>query len=150
CRPVRISRMKSGWKSHPALPRSLRSLLLARQSYSLLLTAPARQLPAAMLVQHIDQLVVKRRDIVRLAAADPVAIDDHFFIHPVTTGIADIVLQRRPAGHGAPFDQSGRHQYPAAVADHEDRLAGFIDLLHEPLRRGHGAQLVAIDHAARE
>src|SRR5690606_33394679 len=94
CRPIHLSRMKSGWKSHPALPRSLRSLPLARQSYSLLLTAPARQLPAAMLVQHIDQLVVKRRDVVRLAAADPVAIDDHFFIHPVATGIADIVLQR--------------------------------------------------------
>src|SRR6266568_3639461 len=49
------------------------------------------------LIEQTDDLAVECREIVGLAARHPVAVADALLVAPVRAGIAEVVLQRRPA-----------------------------------------------------
>ena len=74
--------------------------------------------------QCADQLTTERRNIIRLPAADQVAVFDHFLIDPVGAGIHQIILECLVAGHGFAIHQPRRNQQPAAMADHRNRITG--------------------------
>ena len=43
-----------------------------------------------------DDLLAERRNVVRLAAGDDVAVENHLLVNPVRPGILEIGFQRRP------------------------------------------------------
>ena len=46
-------------------------------------------------LQHVDQRLGKRRDIIGHAAGDEVAVDRDFFIHHVGAGVGEIGADRK-------------------------------------------------------
>src|SRR5207253_8649378 len=70
----------------------------------------------------LDQLLVERGYVVRLAARDEAVVDVDLLVDPVPAGVADVGLQgrerrQRPAAHDAGLDQR-----PWRMADRADRL----------------------------
>src|SRR6185295_6581938 len=115
-----------------ACRRSTRSSLVVR----LIDSAPdfARVAPVAArrrgprLAHDADALAVEGGQVVRFAAADPVAVADALLVFPDRAGVAHVVLQRRPARERAALDEAGGDQDPPAVADDHHRLPGAVDL----------------------
>ena len=70
-----------------------------------------------------DQPFVERREIVRLAAGGEIPVGDHFFIDPVTAGVANIRAHRWPGGEGFLLQDASFDQEPGTVADDADRFA---------------------------
>src|SRR6266508_2395917 len=85
----------------------------------------------AALGKLLDQLLVERRDVIRLPARHEPLVDVHLFVDPGAARVADVGLERRerrqrPAAHDA-----GLHERPGRVADCADRLALFEEVAHE-------------------
>lgn len=59
------------------------------------------RLPAG-LAEQLDHLPIERQDIVGLAAGDEPLVDHCFLINPLSAGVAQIGLQRRPRGDAPP------------------------------------------------
>ena len=79
-----------------------------------------------------------------------IAVADDFAVLPVRTGVAHVVLQRRPGGDAPAVHEPGGNEQPAAVTDDGDRFAGAIHLLHELLRALLDAHRIAVDRRRRE
>src|ERR1700753_184962 len=69
----------------------------------------------ALLTEQSHDLPVEGGQIVRLPAAHPVAIANRFLVLPVAAGVADVVLQRRPARDRSSLHESGRNEQPRTV-----------------------------------
>ena len=54
-------------------------------------------------LKELDHGLVKRRNIVRTPAANPISIADSLFIFPIATRVANIILDRVVARKLAPF-----------------------------------------------
>src|SRR5258706_11291973 len=125
---MQVSKLKSAGPKpgavHAPVPRAP---LLA--NFALL--ARLHRLRGTQLRNRSDHLAVEGRKVVRLAAADEVAVADDLAVLPVGAGIAHFILQRRPRGDAAAVHQSGGNEQPAAMADHRDRFAGPVHLLSE-------------------
>src|SRR5690242_7622622 len=95
--------------------------------------------------KKFEHLAIKCRDVVRLAAAHPITIDQHFSILPFGSGVAEIVLNGVIAGDLSSSHKSGRHQQPRPVADHRNRLACAVDGLRKLLRFRYYSQSIGIE-----
>lgn len=51
-----------------------------------------------VLGKQANHSFIEGRDIIRVAAADPVPVPDHFRIQPVSTGVANVILEGIVAG----------------------------------------------------
>src|SRR5205809_393645 len=83
------------------------------------------------LAELLDDLLVERRQVVRLAARDETLVDHDLLVDPLAPGVADVGLEARPrrdlaAAYHARFDQ-----HPRAVADDANRLALLEEVAHE-------------------
>src|SRR5947199_502472 len=76
-----------------------RAISLPSGAYAELVACLRARFRAARLTEELRHLPVEGRKVIRLAAGDPVAVADAFRVLPVRAGVAQIVLQRRPAGH---------------------------------------------------
>src|ERR1051326_3165037 len=72
---------------------------LRRVSYARFTILRAYILRSQGLAEAATDLFVERGQIVGFAAAHPIAIANHLFVAPSRAGVADVVLQRRPARH---------------------------------------------------
>ena len=84
----------------------------------------------------------ERVQIVRLAAGDPVVVDDHLAIDDVGAGLPQVALDRLPRGQRPPHLQLGGEQQLRAVADRRERPPGRIEGAHELHEAIVGAQIV--------
>ena len=57
--------------------------------------------------KEFDYFAVESRDVIRFAAAYPVAVADDFAIFPSCAAVADVVLQRWPTGHDMAPGETG-------------------------------------------
>src|SRR5260221_2553423 len=95
-----------------------------------LLSLPSYQ----ALREERDHRRIERRKILGAATCHPVAILDHLLVHPVPSGVANVVLEGRPARQRAAFDQTGRDQQPWRMTDGCDWLTGIVELFGKALR----------------
>ena len=79
-------------------------------------------------LERLDQGLGERRDIVRIAAGDDIAIDHHFFVSYPATGIGEIAAQARPACHSLPVDDVSFDEHPGCMADRGDGLALGVEV----------------------
>jgi len=100
--------------------------------------------------KQLDHRLIENRDIIGLAAADPVLVADYCFVAPTTTGIPDIVLKGVVAGEMPALDQSGGNQKLRTVTDDGDRTIRSIHVTDEFSGVFIHAELVGIGDAARE
>src|SRR5262245_28120529 len=83
----------------------------------------------ARLAEQSDHLAIEGRDVVRLAARHKGAVKRHFLIHPLSAGVANIGLERRPRGDAPPARRAGLDDHTGAVADRRHGLAGVEERL---------------------
>src|SRR2546430_9296720 len=100
--------------------------------------------------ETIHHLAIEHRKIIGFAAAHPVLVADAFLVFPTRAGVAEIILQRRPARDVTALHEAGGNQQPGSMTDHRDRFAGAVDLLGDLLRLFVDANCVGIDDAARQ
>src|SRR5438067_4424795 len=91
---------------------------------------------------HADERTHEGREVVGLAGAHEVAVDDDLGVLPHRAGIDEIIGDRRPGGRPPPGQDAGRRRDPPCVADERDRLAPAVHLLHEAFDCGVRAELV--------
>src|SRR5215467_142354 len=60
--------------------------------------------------EQLDHRFVEDRNVIGLAAADPVPVANDLFVAPAAAGIANIVLDRVVAREAAALDQAGGNQ----------------------------------------
>src|SRR5437016_6867984 len=112
-----------------------RASLLPLSAYAELIAFRRRErLRTARFREQLRHFPVERREVVRLAAADPRTVANAFRVLPDRAGVAQVIFQRRPARDDPSLGEPGRDEQPRPVTDHRNWLAGQIDLLHEPLR----------------
>ena len=109
----------------------------------------ATSLPRPLLKQ-LDHAANERGNVIRFAAGNKIAVADHFFIHPVSAGVLQVGLHRRPRGDRRPVASPASMIGPRPVADDRHRLVVLEEGLHELHRLGLHAQLVGILHASRQ
>src|SRR4051812_21127583 len=68
----------------------------------------------------VPEGIVESRNVVRLAAGDELAINDHLLVGPIGAGVAQVVLQRGPARELEAFRDTGVDERPRPVADGGD------------------------------
>jgi dUTPase len=70
-----------------------------------------------------DHFAAERRQIVRLAASNEIAVDNDLAVGPFRPGVLEVCLQRRSRSHCAAAHGIRLDQRPGTVADRGDRLA---------------------------
>src|SRR6185437_10971446 len=113
--------------------------LLGRRSLCLL---------ALLLAKQADHFTVEDWNVGGLAAAHPILVADHFFVHPIAAGITDIVFNRVIAGKRSSIHQSCRYEKPRSVTDDSYWLPAVVHIPNEFLRRILDAQCVGIERAS--
>jgi len=69
---------------------------------------------------------IESRQIAGTSAGHPVAILNHFLVHPVAARIADVVLDGVTTGQRPPTHQPGRDEFPWGVTDGGNGLASRL------------------------
>src|SRR5579863_280391 len=127
------------------------SFLIRERSRTLLFISSRRALRSRFsLRKEPHHLAIERRNIRRLTAGYPIPVAYHFFIFPLATGIANIVLNCVVAGKDAAFHQACGNQQPRPVADDGNRFARAIEAAHKFLRFWLNPQMVGIQSASRQ
>src|SRR5688500_6145668 len=89
---------------------------------------PASVSPRSARRQHLQNPPAEVGQIVRLAAADEVAVDNYRGVFPHPAGIDEIVLDPQRARDADAAIDSGRDRNPAAVTNGGDKLAGGVEV----------------------
>src|SRR5699024_11771211 len=97
--------------------------------------------------EFLDDLVAKSRQVTWLAAGDQAVVGDHFFVHPIAAGVANVGLQTGKGCQRASTNQIGFHQCPRAVANDTHRLVLLEETADELNGICNGAQRVGTDRA---
>ena len=99
-----------------------------------------------MLGEERTHFPIEGREVVRLAAADPVAVSHYVDVSPVGAGISQIV--RMITGHRPSPDQACGNEQPRAVSDDGNRVAALVNGHDERLCLRDGAKAIGIERPA--
>src|SRR5580704_14324299 len=102
------------------------------------------------LSEESQHLLVERRNIVRLPAANPVPIAHDFAIDPISARVLNVVLNCVVARKCSAPSQASGNKKPRGVANECDRLAAAIHLLHEFLRFFFHSKGISVQRSARQ
>jgi uncharacterized protein YkwD len=94
--------------------------------------------------------VVEGREVVGLAAGHDLAVDDDFLVGPLGSGVAQVLLQARPARHELALREPRVDQRPRAVADRGDGLPLAAEFADQRDRFLAQPQVIRVRHAARQ
>src|SRR5690606_1061663 len=81
--------------------------------------------------EFFDHGAIKGWDVIRFTAGHQAVVGNRFPVDPVSTGVLQIGLERRPGGNGTVSNDIRLDQRPGAVADGGNRFAGFEEFAHE-------------------
>ena len=98
----------------------------------------------------LDDLLIEGREIVGVATRDKAVIGLDLLVDPVAASIADIGLEARPGGQGAPAHHIGLDESPRPVADRPHRLSGLEEAFDEADSILVDPQIIGVDDAPRQ
>lgn len=76
-----------------------------------------------LLPEHLDELRVECREVLRRTRADNSAVLNNFLVDPRCAGVAEVGLQRRVRGDGASANGIRFNEQPGSVANRANRAA---------------------------
>src|SRR2546430_6882364 len=97
--------------------------------------------------EQLNHALIKGRDILRAAAADPVPVAHQLLVYPPGASIANIVLDRVIARQRPALGKACRDQQPGAMADDGNRSPAVINLAHKVLSLWLHPQRIGIERA---
>src|SRR6266851_1513869 len=102
----------------------------------------------AILGERLEQLAVKRGEVIRFAASRDLPILHHLLIDPIAARIADIGSQRGPRSQRTILCDVGFDQHPGSMANRRYRFAAIEKRPHKSHRLGNNTKRVRIRYPA--
>src|SRR5690606_24361350 len=94
-------------------------------------TASAAGAATGSAAQRPDDLPAEGRQVRRRPGRDDVAVHDHFLVDVRGAGVDDVVADVADAGGPLAFEDAGRSQHPAGVANRGHDFAGVVGFAHD-------------------